>query len=484
VTVLDSLETRAGDVHFYPNLPWDKGLEDVIRSLGKNAGPVFLSEFGNGSLFNVIREYGYLEQIGARQDLFEVRMFREMKARFLADWERYGFEGLYPSAAIMLDESQRIHAGYRDTIFNVVRSNPRLCGYNVTGMLDHGFTGEGVWRFNREWKPGVMDVMRDGFAPLRFCMFAHPSMAYPGQPVELEVVLANEDILTPGSYPLRLRVFGGDAGIVWEKQLEVLIPEAMDGELPPLAVPVWKGELTLPPGAYTWASEMLRGATPTGGLKTFRVAESLPIMKLPPLTGLNLPANILELFAACGADCMACSQDEAPQAWRPVVLAGCLPSPIQDPQVWKALERHALAGGRVILLDPASLQGWGDTLPFGKVGRVDTQRDWLYHKECIARPHGLWDGLPARGLLDWDIFGPAMPRVTIVCEDLPEDIASASFALGYCCPGGYISGITYGGYKMGAGWVYLNAFGLVQSVGRSPVSDRMVLNMVVHAARK
>jgi hypothetical protein len=214
------------------------------------------------------------------------------------------------------------------------------------------------------------------------------------------------------------------------------------------------------------------------------VAESLPIIKLPSLTGLNLPANILELFAACGADCLACRPDGDPLTWRPVVLAGSLPSPIQDPQVWKALERHALAGGRVILLDPASLQGWGDTLPFGKAGRVDTQRDWLYHKECIARPHGLWDGLPARGLLDWDIFGPAMPRVTIVCADLPEDIASASFALGYCCPGGYISGITYGGYKMDEGWVYLNAFGLVQSVGQSPVSDRMVLNMVVHAARK
>ena len=108
-------------------------------------------------------------------------MFREMKTRFLIDWERYGFEGLYPSAMVMLDESQRIHAGYRETIFNVVRSNPRFCGYNVTGMLDHGFTGEGVWRFNREWKPGVMDVMREGFAPLRFCLFAHPALAYAGE---------------------------------------------------------------------------------------------------------------------------------------------------------------------------------------------------------------------------------------------------------------------------------------------------------------
>ena len=482
VKALDSLETRAGDVHFYPNLPWDKSLEDVFRSLGHAAGPVFLSEFGNGSLFNVIRELGYLEQVGARPDLFESSMFREMKTRFLIDWERYGFEGLYPSAMVMLDESQRIHAGYRETIFNVVRSNPRFCGYNVTGMLDHGFTGEGVWRFNREWKPGVMDVMREGFAPLRFCLFAHPALAYAGQPVEREAVLANEDVLGPGAYPARLRVQGA-AGIVWEKQVDVVIPATAPGELPPLAVPVWKGEVTLPPGSYTWAAELLRGATPAGGLKTFRVADSLPAITLPALTSLNLPANVLALLAVHGADM---SQAAEPASWRPLVLAGALPAPAQDGAVWQALEKHARAGGQVILLDPTCLQGSPGSdvgLPFGIHGHVDTQRDWLYHKEVIARPHGLWEGLPAKGLLDWDIFGPAMPRVTIVAEDLPDDIASASFALGYCCPGGYISGITYGGYLLGEGWVYLNAFGLVQSVGKSPVSDRMLLNMIVDAAR-
>ena len=480
VKSLDSLETRAGDVHFYPNLPWDKSIEDVFRGLGHSAGPVFLSEFGNGSLFNVIREYGSLEQMGARPDLFESSMFREMKTRFLADWERYGFEGLYPSAGVMLDESQRMHAGYRETIFNVVRSNPRFCGYNVTGMLDHGFTGEGVWRFNREWKPGVMDVMREGFAPLRFCLFAHPVLAYAGQPVELEAVLANEDVLGPGTYPVRLRVFGSRTGIVWQKQLELVIPAAAPGELPPLAVPVWKGEVSLPAGSYTWSAELLQGATPTGGLKTFRVAESVPVMALPALTGLNLPANVLALLAAQGADV---SQASDPATWRPLVLVGALPAPAQDAAVWPALEKHARAGGQVILLDPASLVAWGERLPFGIHGHVDTQRDWLYHKEVIARPHGLWDGLEAYGLLNWDLFGPAMPRVTIVAADLPDDIASASFALGYCCAGGYISGITYGGYLLGEGWVYLNAFGLVQSVGQSPVSDRMLLNMVIDAAR-
>ena len=88
--------------------------------------------------------------------------------------------------------------------------------------------GEGVWRFWRDWKPGVMDAMRDGWAPVRWCLFVNPTNVYAGQPVSLEGVLANEDVLRPGEYPVRFRVWG-PAGIVWEKAATVHIPEHVRG---------------------------------------------------------------------------------------------------------------------------------------------------------------------------------------------------------------------------------------------------------------
>jgi hypothetical protein len=322
--------------------------------------------------------------------------------------------------------------------------------------------------------------MQDGFAPLRFCLFADPTYAYPDQPVELEVVLANEDVLQPGSYPIRLRV-QGSTGIVWEKKLDLVIPTPEAGKLPPLAFPVWKGKVTLPSGTYTWLAEMLKGATPAGGSMTFRVAERLPKMDLPPVTCLHLPANVVDLLTKNGA---VVNTSEDPKDWQKIVLVGLLSDPEKDPQIWQALEEHARASGRVILLDPASPLSWGERLPFGIKGHVNPTRDWLYHKEYIARPHGLWDGLPSKGILDWEIFTPAIPRVTIVCEDTPDDIASVSFAMGFSIICGYISGVDYAGYKLGKGWVHLNGFRIVPSVSESPASDRMLLNMVMHAGRQ
>ena len=101
--------------------------------------------------------------------------------------------------------------------FDLIRSNPKLCGYNLTGMLDHALTGEGVWSFWREWKPGVFDALSDGWAPLRWCLFAHPLHGYAGRPLTVEAVLANEDVLPAGEYPARFRVIGPE-GVAWERR--------------------------------------------------------------------------------------------------------------------------------------------------------------------------------------------------------------------------------------------------------------------------
>jgi hypothetical protein len=34
--------------------------------------------------------------------------------------------------------------------FNLIRSNAKICGFNLTGMLDHAMTGQGLWRFWRD----------------------------------------------------------------------------------------------------------------------------------------------------------------------------------------------------------------------------------------------------------------------------------------------------------------------------------------------
>ena len=99
-------------------------------------------------------------------------------------------------------------------------------------------TGEGVWRFWRDWKPGAMDAMQGGWWPLRGWLFLDLTHSYSGRPFHVEAVLANEDVLKPGEYPARFRIWSR-SGIAWKRTATGRIPQMAAGEDGPLAVPVW-----------------------------------------------------------------------------------------------------------------------------------------------------------------------------------------------------------------------------------------------------
>ncbi|GEM_PF-1269279 len=69
-------------------------------------------------------------------------------------------------------------------------------------------TGEGLWTFWRQWKPATFDAVSDGWSPLRWCLFADPLHGYSGREITIEAVLANEEVLKPGEYPVRFRGAG------------------------------------------------------------------------------------------------------------------------------------------------------------------------------------------------------------------------------------------------------------------------------------
>ena len=177
---------------------------------------------------------------------------------------------VYPFPRDLLRESQRLHARQRLLGLNLIRSNPQIAGYNLTGMLDHGYTGEGVWTFWREWKPGIVDALQDGFAPLRWCLFVTPRTPTPGRTVTVEAVLANEDVLPPGEYPARLRIFG-PAGPVWEQPIAVQIPAPAAGQRRPAGgARLQRGCAAGRAGRHLHAGRQLeQGGSPAGDRMTF-----------------------------------------------------------------------------------------------------------------------------------------------------------------------------------------------------------------------
>jgi hypothetical protein len=471
---------KMGDVHFYPEVPESPEDDRAIRSLGQGSKPIFFSQYGIGSMMDVIHEARMYEQLGARPDMEDYVIVRSMADRLTADWKRLGMEGVYAFPEYFLRDSQCRMARHRLLGFNAVRSNPQICGFNVTGMLDHALTGEGVWRFWRDWKPGAMDAMQDGWSALRWCLFVYPTHAYTGRPVKLEAVLANEDVLRPGEYPVRARVCG-PAGIAWEQAATVRVAAPAPGEDGPLAIPVIAEEVLLgaPAGDYELAISIERGAAATEASWQFHLTDPDSVPRLNQAVTLwGVPASVESWLNAHGATCREFAG--AAPARREVILVGDV-SKTGKPEDWRELARRVATGSMVIFLSPHAFERGKDAvayLPLAKKGRCFKFDDWLYHKECVAKAHPVFDGLQAKGILDWYYYGPVIPHYLFDGQEPPGEVIAAAFAAGYSTPGGYVSGILLGRYAFGEGHFIVNTFPILEQLDRHPAADRLLINLL------
>jgi hypothetical protein len=386
----------------------------------------------------------------------------------------------------MLLESQRIHCLHRLLGFDLVRSNPDICGFNITGMLDHGMTGEGLWTFWREWKPGIVDALRDGWAPLRFCIFAEPQHIYSGEKIKLEAALANEDVLSPGEYPVNLKVRGPE-GIAWEHRAAVKIPEPGPGKYGPLAVPVFSGEIKIngPAGAYKFAASMEQGCAPAGGTLEFYVSENPPRLRLKHrVAQWGIGNNILSWLRLHGAH--SGSFTDLPEKRSRVILVGDIAGEKDIEKTWQELTERIKAGSAAIFLSPAAFKSGEDSvtrLPLKNKGVCRELYDSLYHIECVAKPHPMLEGLQPAGIMDWYFYGPVIPHLFFEGTEVPDDVIAAAFTTGYPIPGGYASGILAGSYKLGKGNFIINTFKILENIGSHPAADRLLLNLVSYASK-
>lgn len=467
----------AGDAHVYPQMPLTPIAVAFMKALGRDSKPVFLSEYGIGSLQNVIGEWRNWEQTGA-PPLEEGAFLRDQAEKFQADWRRLGFDDVYAFPEDMLRESQRLHSRQRAYAFDLIRANPRLAGYNLTGMLDHALTGEGLWTFFRQWKPGAFDAVAEGWAALRWCLLADPTHACAGRTITLEASLANEGALKPGEYPARFRLIG-PRGVAWEKAATVTIPDSAA-----LAVPVLREVVTLdgPPGAYTFAANLERGGAPAGGRMTVQLSDPAALPHLSggiAAWGLGAPAEAW--LAARGLTCRALDAAEPGD----VIVVGLPPEAERTPERMAELTRRMASGATVIALDHAVFANGADStayLPLAKRGKAYTATDWLYHKECVSRRHPVFDGLQGPGIMDWDYYGSVIPHDIYDGLDAPDDMIAASFAVGHHrYPGGYAWGLLMGAYRVGAGALFLSTLPLLENLYTHPAADRLLVNLIRHA---
>lgn len=474
-------EDVLSDQHPYRRVPHTADIIQRLRTLDGNGLPVFLSEYGIGSAMDLLRIVRHYEQLG-KAEVEDARLYRSWRDQFLADFQRWKLDEAFDRPEDFFAQSIARMAGQRLLGLNAIRANPNVIGHSMTGTVDQGMTGEGLWTTFRELKPGTTDAVFEGFAPLRLCLFAEPVHIYRKQPVHLEAVLANEDALPKGEYPLRLEVVGPQTTRVFCRRLNVEIPDPQGSSEPPMVLPVMAADVMIdgPPGRYRFLATFEHGAAPAGGETEFYVTDPATMPAVEAVITLwGEDAELARWLAQHGIRTQPFASAAADR--RHVILAsGEAPAP--GPAAFAELARHIARGSAAVFLTP-HLFAKGDQptafLPLARKGTLSVLPNWLYHKDEWCKRHPIFDGLPAPGLMDYTYYREIIPDFAWVGQDDPEEAVAGAINASQ----GYSSGLFVAVHRLGAGRLILNTLRIRENLGGHPAAERLLRNLLRYASQ-
>ncbi len=475
-------ESTLSDQHPYQPLPHNSRVINVLRTLSGGGKPVWLSEYGIGSAVDLARLTRHYEQWD-KTSCEDAVIYRRFLDRFMADWQRWDLGDTFANPEDYFRQCVAWMAGLRKLGTNAIRANPNVIGHSVTGTQDQGLTGEGLTaNVFRELKPGVVDAMFDAFAPLRWCLFVEPVQIYRGRKARLEAVLANEDMLAPGDYPVRLQVVGPRNVMVFNRTITINIPDSKAKPEPPFARPAFAEDVPIdgPSGKYRFLATFQKGAAAAGGDVEFYVADpaEMPAVETEIVVW-GEDADLAKWLNAAGVRTRTFTPGL--QGSREVILVGNRPA-VGETEAFRELARHIARGSQAIFLCPQVFQKDGNRtrwLPLANKGDLIDLPVWVYHKDDWTKNHPIFEGLPAGCIMDHTFYREVTCNNAWSGQDAPAEVVAG--AINASC--GYSSGLTIGVWNLGAGQFTLSTLRIRENLGSDPVAERLMRNMLRHAAR-
>ena len=473
------------DLHPYQPLPHDAAVIHTLRTIGGGGKPLWLSEYGVGSAVDLVRLARQYEQRG-KTGLRRRGRLSPASRPFLADWDRWRLADTFANPEDYFRQCLAWMAGLRELGINAIRANPNVIGYSLTGTQDQGLTGEGLTTTFRELKPGTIDAMADAFAPLRWCLFVEPVQVYRGHKARFEAVLANEDVLARGrlSGPDSGRGPAGGGRLRPDDHRPRSRPQRAGPE-PPFAMPVFAREIPIDGPA---------GQVPFSG---------------------HVPARRRRRPAATSTSTWPIRR-KCRRSKREVVLWG-EDGPLGE---WLGRQRHQDASlragppasrGRVILAgDSSGRRAAGGVSRVGPAHRPGLERGFPFPRGLRApaateRIGCRWRRRAAASIFDTGFItrtiGPKNIPFSTACppaassttpsigrsspstgwtgQDVPDEVVAGAINTAL----GYRSGLSVAVYRLGAGRFIFNTLRIRENLGSDPVVERLLRNMLRHAAR-
>lgn len=475
-----------GDVHIYQSYPTTWEFITHFERLGQNTKPFLVSEAGDGSLYNPYNEQRKLMAAHAPADAFAYGWINPAIAGLNRTWQNYQLEEVYPSIEQMLVDSALAQSRQRRVTFDFIRANPQVNGFNLTSLNDCWGSGEGVMDNFQDFKPGHLEVLQQGWAPLRWSLLVNSHHVYAGHALHLRASLDNDQVLAGGNYAATFTL-EGKTGVVWRTRAPVTVSGARSG---PLAYLVFDQDIAVPDvpeGTYTLRAELAGSPALAANTLELIVARTDALPRLSgPVTACGLDDDARRLLAAQGAAVRAYVPGQ--QFNREVILVG--KSLDGEEARWRDLYARIARGAHAVFLSPRVFAGTRGAkleplhwLALARRGELVAEQEWLYHKEIVAKPQPEFAGLEIR-LLTPEYYGQMLADAPFFKDiSLPDE--SAAVAVRCVADGAarfaYRDGLTLGTYHYHRGHFTLNGLDVLGQLGQ-PAADRLLLNLAAVAA--
>jgi len=457
------------------------------RLPGKNVIPglmSFFSELGYGSLPDLVANNRQFAQEGnplAPPTVYHKRLAEDYRRAF----KESGFDQIYPDFQDFCRQEQRLHGTANKRMIEAVRCNPRVEGYCVHALTAGDWImGAALIDLWRNPKGYVYEGTKAANQPRIVSIRIRPRNAYAAQGTQVEITGVNEQAEMKGSLKVS----------VTDERGKRVFSQHTPFDLPTGITPLYSEELVTQGlrGSYTVTAEIFAD----DGTLITRNQEGLDVFAADQLTpprkriAVYDPWNRLKPFLKkSGIPFEAFSPSTSPTL--PLFVTRSNPKP---PAKWKDfvdLKAFAEAGGTAVYLGGGGERyGWGKPVPTPaflpvKAGSKLARATWqpITH---LVHDHPVFSGLPVNSILG-SIYENVWAELTLV--GLEGEIIAGSIGFDwypgldkrlrhYNGPGDVWYGSDLASVPVGNGRCIMSQLRLVDNLGKDPVADKLLFNLI------
>ncbi|MEM6765093.1 MAG: sugar-binding domain-containing protein [Bacteroidota bacterium] len=499
---------KFNDVHAYPGAPLDNGLYDKfqtisrtdeeLKKMGLPRGRFTHSETVQGAL-SIVSEIGY----GSLPDLVDNNeRFRKMgnpltpAYRYhqnLASWftdvlAETGFDAIYPDLQEFCKQQQRIHSQGNKRMLEAIRSNEKVKGYVV-----HAFTG-GDWVTGA----GLLDLFRnpkesyygtqEANQPRYLALQVRPRNIYAHQGAKIILKGINDEEAISGKLMLTIQSEKGKLIKTIEKNVDL---KAGINEI--LNEPLNTQKLS---GIYTATVSLSDESGNEISTNEFGFEVYIDKQLEPSSANIALFDANKFLTGFLKDKGMAYEMFDANTAKDlPVFVTQSTINGPEDEERFRQLAQFAKEGGTVVHLGVVrprdqNLINRGGKVPDAHVLPFEiTLRParglWITVSHLVAK-HPVFNGLPANCMMENEYENIWSSQSIQGVEEKDLIVASVSHdwyfknpvTRNYRGPEPAWYGVDLGTVAYGEGQYVLSALRIVKNLGKDPVADKLMLNMI------